>query len=59
MRWMFISSTAISSNGLDTTSVASRDRSKLTRSKLELTRIWTIQNVDETTLVPATILTVL
>ena len=35
MRGMFISSTAISINGSDTGSVASRGRSQLTRSKCE------------------------
>ena len=39
MRWMFISSTAISSNGSDTGSVVSRARSQLTRSKCEWTKI--------------------
>ena len=49
MRWMFISLTAIWVTGSDTGSVASRARSKLTSTKCEWTRIWTIYNVDETT----------
>ena len=42
MRWMFTSSTAIFSNGSDTSSVASKGKSQLTRSKCEWTRIWSI-----------------
>ena len=42
IRWLFISSTAIWVTGSDTGSVACRARSKLTSSKCEWTRIWTI-----------------
>ena len=35
--------------GSDTSSVASRARTKLTSSKCDWTRIWTIYNIDETT----------
>ena len=48
MRWLFISSSAIWVTSSDTSSVASRDGSQLTRSKCEWTRIWTILNIDET-----------
>ena len=41
LKWMFISSTAIWVTGSYTSSVASRARSQLTRSKCEWTRIWT------------------
>jgi hypothetical protein len=42
MRWLFISSTAIWVTDSDTSSVASRARTKLTSSKFDWTRIWTI-----------------
>ena len=42
MRWLFISSTAIWVTGSDTRSVASTARSKLTTSKCDWTRIWTM-----------------
>ena len=50
MRWLFISSTAISVTGSDTISVGSRARTELISSKCDWTRIWTIENVDEMTL---------
>ena len=49
MRWLFISSTAIWVTDSETVSVASKARTKLTSSKCDWTRIWTIYNVDETT----------
>ena len=49
MRWLFISSTAIWVTGSDTRSVASRARTELTCSKCDYTRIWAIENADETT----------
>ena len=48
MRWLFISLSAIWATDSDTSLVACRARTELTRSKCEWTRIWTIQNVDET-----------
>ena len=42
MRWLFISSTAVWVTGSDTGSVASRAKTKLTSSKCDWTRIWTI-----------------
>jgi hypothetical protein len=42
IRWLFIGSTAIWVNGLDTGSAASRARTKLTSSKCDWTRIWAI-----------------
>ena len=50
IRWLSISSTTIWVTGSGIGSVASRARSKLTKSKCEWTRIWNIYNVNETTL---------
>ena len=49
MSWLFISSSTMSVTSSDTGSVASRAKDKLTRSKCNWTRIWSIYNVDETT----------
>ena len=47
---IFCCSTECWVTGSDTGSVASRARTVLTSSKCDWTRIWAIQNVDETTL---------
>ena len=49
MRWLFTCSIAIWVTRSDTRSVASRARTELTCSKCDCTRIWAIENVDETT----------
>ena len=42
IKWLFINSTAIWVTGSDTSSVAFRARSQLTRSKCKWTRIWNV-----------------